>query len=287
MPDRTQDGKDCCGNRGEEYIAQLRAVSRADYVLGSFNVDSLDVLGRLTARAAQQRSAIIFQFGPWNAGPLSIEQIGGAAKALLASWPAAFLHLDHGAEEGFIRRSLDAGFDSVMFDGSGLELAENIARTRAIVKAGHARGAAVEGAVGVLEKGVDTDVEIARRFVADTGVDALAVAIGTGHGQPREVGDIDVDRLRELSALGTPLVLHGGSGLPKEVMGEIRRTAVAKINVGTALFRNCAARLAHCVDSDEKPLHPSDLGDLAADAFWEIMLSRMEGFGCLGKETAQ
>ena len=231
-------------SRGKEYSEWLRSAAAGGYVIGSFNVDSLDVLGLLALKVAETRSPAIFQFGPWSFGHLPIRETTSAARALVQCTPACFVHLDHCPDPGVLADCAAAGFDSVMFDGSALPLEENIAATREAVRAGHAAGAAVEGALGRLERGVDTDPVEAARFAHETGVDALAVAVGTGHGEQREANQIDLKLLDALSEVSVPLVIHGGSGLPLDVFPAVRETAVAKLNIATASYRRAQAAVA-------------------------------------------
>ncbi|GAG15191.1 unnamed protein product, partial [marine sediment metagenome] len=232
-------------SRGSDYTERLRAAARGGYAIGAFNVDSLDVLGLLVGHVAGTQSPAIFQFGPWSFSHLPIRPTTAAARALTENAAACFVHLDHCKDIDVLGRCVEAGFDSVMFDGTDLPLEENIARTREAVELGHAAGAAVEGAVGQLERGADTDPAEAEPFVRRTGVDALGVAIGTGHGQQRAPEQIDLARLDALSEMGVPLVIHGGSGLPPDVMPAVRRSAVAKINVATACYRSAQAAVEH------------------------------------------
>ena len=263
----------------------LRAAVRGGYVVGSFNIDSLDVLGLLVGRVAETKSPAAFQFGPWSFSHLPIRETAAAARALTERAQSCFVHLDHCPDLNILARCAEAGFDSVMFDGSGLPLAENIARTREAVQAGRAAGAAVEAALGSLERGVDTDPDEAERFVAETGVDALAVAVGTRHGQQRSPEQIDLDRLEALSEPGVPLVIHGGSGLPAEAMDAVRRSAAAKLNVATACYRSAQAAVERLVREKGCTGSASLLARAAADGFWEVMRQRMELLGCLGKEA--
>jgi len=272
--------------RGKQYVAMLKAAMRGGYVVGAFNVDSLDVLGLLAGRVAQTHSPAIFQLGPWSFSHVPIEQTIAAARALTSGAPACFIHLDHCPDADVLGRCVEAGFDSVMFDGSDLPLEQNIARTRQVVATGRSRGAAVEGALGRLEDGGDTDPAEAARFVRETGVDALAVAIGTRHGQPRTAGQIDLERLAALSRLGVPLVIHGGSGLPTELTGEVRRSAVAKLNVATACRREADRSVAEFLSRHGPTGSVSSLAGAAADGFWKAMRERMEWLGCLGKEAS-
>ena len=159
------------------------------------------------------------------------------------------LHLDHSWEPPVIRGAMDAGFTSVMIDASADPLESNIARSREIVDEAHARGISVEAELGRLtttdrmaaESGPDfyTDPDEAGRFVAETGCDALAISVGSAHGAyPPEGPTIDFDRLAAIRAAvgSTPLVLHGGSGLPAGVVGRAVRMpggGIAKMNIAT------------------------------------------------------
>ena len=155
------------------------------------------------------------------------------------------LHLDHGASYELAARCVGAGYTSVMIDGSKLPFAQNVALTRRVVQIARAAGVSVEGELGHVAHNDDGDdparfftrPDDARRFVAQTGVDALAVAVGTAHGFYKGEVKLDFPRLQEIrDAVGeVALVLHGGSGVPDELMQEAIRCGIAKINFGTEL----------------------------------------------------
>jgi ketose-bisphosphate aldolase len=156
------------------------------------------------------------------------------------------LHLDHGASYELAARCVEAGYTSVMIDGSKLPFDENVEVTRRVVEMAHAAGVSVEGELGHVahnEEGGDitrfyTRPEDAARFVEATGVDALAVAVGTAHGFYKGEVRLDFDRLRQIhDAVGerARLVLHGGSGVPDELLRRAVESGIAKINFGTEL----------------------------------------------------
>ena len=161
-----------------------------------------------------------------------------------AAQPVA-LHLDHGESYELAARCVDAGYTSVMIDGSKLPFTENVALTRRVVEMAHAHGVSVEGELGHVAHNDEgctisdffTRPDDARRFVAETGVDALAVAVGTAHGFYKGVVRLDFLRLQEIrDAVGdTALVLHGGSGVPDELLREAITCGIVKINFGTEL----------------------------------------------------
>jgi ketose-bisphosphate aldolase len=185
-----------------------------------------------------------------------------AAAAEIAQ-PVA-LHLDHGASYELAARCIEAGYSSVMIDGSQLPLTENIKLTRRVVELAHAHNVSVEGELGhVAHNDADADFTEfftrpadAARFVEETGVDALAVAIGTAHGFYQGAVRLDFTRLQEIrAAAGEPaLVLHGGSGVPDELLQRAIACGIRKINFGTelknAFTRAVKQSLLHSDDID-------------------------------------
>lgn len=157
------------------------------------------------------------------------------------------LHLDHSYDEDEVRRAIECGFTSVMFDASRDDLQTNIRRTRAVVEYAHARGVAVEselGSVGLASErwGERTDLftkpDAAALFCRETGVDSLAVAIGNAHGDYLQTPRLDLKRLDEINAAtDTPLVLHGGSGIPEDQLAEAFGRGINKFNYGTDVKR--------------------------------------------------
>ncbi|EHK83109.1 class II fructose-bisphosphate aldolase [Saccharomonospora azurea] len=169
------------------------------------------------------------------------------AKAVIAVAEAStaplVLHLDHADDRALVREALELGFTSVMFDGSALPYDENVASTAEVVAEAHAAGVAVEaelgevgGKDGVHAPGVRTDPKEAVAFVRDTGVDSLAVAVGSSHAMTERTASLDLGRIAELrEALDVPLVLHGSSGVPDETLTAAVRTGMTKINIATHL----------------------------------------------------
>ena len=158
------------------------------------------------------------------------------------------LHADHFKSYEDCCRAINAGFSSVMIDGSALPIEENIALTRRVVEFAHPLGVSVEGELGRLvgeegnlivhsEEDAQTDPDEAKYFVEQTGVDCLAVAIGTQHGVYRKAPHLNIGRLKKINeTLGIPLVLHGGSGTPDEQVQDAIRNGIAKINVATDIM---------------------------------------------------
>ena len=224
-------------------LDDARANGRAVAALNFYNAETL----RAHINAANECGAsIILQTTESTINYLGIEMIVAMAGAAASemSHPVA-LHLDHGGSFELAKRCIEAGYSSVMIDGSKLSFEENIELTSRVVEAAHRVGISVEGELGHVTQNADnenisdffTRPEDAKTFVESTGVDALAVAIGTAHGFYKGEVKLDLPRLREIrEAVGeVSLVLHGGSGVPDELMREAIRSGIAKINFGTEL----------------------------------------------------
>jgi len=221
-----------------------RAAGRAIAALNFYNAETLVA----HVRAANDcRASIILQTTESTIDYLGLGMAVAMARAAAdaAEMPVA-LHLDHGGSYELAARCIDAGYTSVMIDGSTLPFDENCALTRRVVELARAAGVSVEGELGHVAHNDDgpsdpeamlTRPEDAARFVAATGVDALAVAVGTAHGFYRGTVRIDFDRLRRIGEAvpETALVLHGGSGVPDELLREAVRNGIRKINFGTEL----------------------------------------------------
>ena len=191
---------------------------------------------------------IILQFAQVHEPLVSIADIGPAMVELARRSDAPFvLHVDHGEDIDYIRTGLDIGFNSAMFDGSHLDLATNIARTRAVVELASDRGFGVEGEIGVMtgnengdpsqgaaDASLYTDPEVASEFVRQTGVTCLAASFGTVHGMYNAAPELNFDLLDRLTAAtGVPIVRHGGSGLDADEYRASIAHGVRKINYYT------------------------------------------------------
>jgi fructose-bisphosphate aldolase class II/tagatose 1,6-diphosphate aldolase GatY/KbaY len=186
----------------------------------------------------------------------------------------AWIHLDHAARVDLVRACLDQGFDSVMIDASEQGLEENIAASRQVVGLARATGANVEAELGFVAKlgqapdpGGMTDPDQAERFVRETGIDALAVSIGTAHGFYKAEPRLDMDRLSRISArVGAPLVLHGGSGISGAQVREAVRRGICKVNVATesknAFVRGVRRELEGTSSIDIRDIFPPAIRDV-------------------------
>ncbi|MFC4327961.1 ketose-bisphosphate aldolase [Streptomyces andamanensis] len=217
----------------------------------AFNVITLEHIEAVVAGAEAAGAPVLLQVSEnavrFRHGRLLPLARAATAAAEQAAVPVA-LHLDHVQSDDLLRQAADAGFSSVMYDAARLPYAENLAATRAAAEWAHARGLWIEAELGQVggkdgkppldahAPGARTDPGEAHAFVADSGVDALAVAIGNSHAMTERTAALDHDLVERLAdALDVPLVLHGSSGVPDAELTAAVAGGLAKVNVGTAL----------------------------------------------------
>lgn len=245
---------------------------KADYAVGAFNVNNMEIIQAIVDAAKIEQAPLILQVSAGArkyAKPVYLLKLVEAA--ILDSDLDIALHLDHGEDFDICKKCVDDGFSSVMIDGSKYNFEENIALTKQVVEYAHAKGVVVEAELGKLAGIEDnikvdarsatfTDPDEAAEFVARTGVDSLAISIGTSHGAYKFKGDpyLDFERLQKISSLlpNTPLVLHGAStvlpefvslcnkyggnipgaqGVPEEMIRTASKYGVCKVNIDTDL----------------------------------------------------
>jgi fructose-bisphosphate aldolase class II len=225
----------------------LDEAQKGGYAVGAFNVYNYETILGVVKAAQEEKVPVIVAFGERYLENMDFESVALIAERLSreVSTPIA-LHLDHCKSADHIVQAIRAGFTSVMFDGSSLPFAQNVAATRDVVRIAHAAGVSVEAELGAIALGdcsneeaaeqIYTDPAQARELVESSGVDALAVSIGTVHGLYKGEPKIDVGTLKAIRRLvSVPLVLHGGSGTPEGVLRECIQNGICKINVNTEI----------------------------------------------------
>jgi len=277
----------------------LPEARKGGYAVGSFNVNNMETAHAILEAAVERKSPVILAFG--EGGMYSLLPMGSLVAAMREMAqplpvPVAII-LDHGRTfEGEVR-AIRSGATSVMFDGSVLPFAENVERTREVVKIAHAAGVAVEAEVGHVGQGADyagieserdqlfTKPEQAVEFVRLTGVDALAVAVGTAHGvYVGKSPELDYDRLASIrEVVPVPLVLHGGSGTGDAKLAKAVENGIAKVNIYTDMGMAARDRVrAMLSEKGDKAKFIDVLLDAKA-AFKEISGHYMDVFGSTGK----
>ncbi len=247
--------------------------------IAAFNIYNLETAEAVYRAAVDLNSPVIFAFGEQYIKVANIKIIATIVQEFAGRTGLPMvLHLDHCKSIDVIYKAVQAGFTSVMFDGSKLSFADNLAQTKDVVKFAHSVGVTVEAELGSvpfdhkqseIPEEYLTKVDEAVRFVSETKVDALAIAVGTAHGEYKGRPKIFHDRIEEIAAkVSIPLVLHGGSGVPDEDIQKAMRQGVSKINVNTQIS-SVAVKKLKALCAKEKPGHLSDLMHEAEEAMVE------------------
>jgi len=266
----------------------LKDAEERKYGVGLFNMLNLEMARGIIEAAEEEKSPLILGVAevhlpliPFDYACMIMNKI-----AKEASVPVC-LHFDHGTDFDKIKAAIDGGFTSVMYDGSALPYEENIANTKKISTIAHAKGVSVEaelGHVGGAEGGADdgveemyTKVEQVNDFIERADIDALAVAIGTAHGQYKKKPKLDINRLADIYAISKkPLVLHGGSGLSDEDFRNTIKNGIRKVNICTEMC--VALREAYLVSANHEILFND-----GKNAVKEVVKGKMQLFGSSNK----
>lgn len=267
---------------------------KGGYAIGAFNVENMEMVQAVVSAAEELKSPVIIQTTSSTLKYASPEMfyanVAAAAKA--ASVPVV-MHLDHGSSFQLAMQAFRAGYTSIMIDGSHSSYEDNIAVTKAVVDACHPAGVPVEaelGKVGGKEDDLDggdggyTVPSEAADFVEKTGVDSLAVAIGTAHGVYKGTPKLDVDRLSEIrKVVSIPLVLHGTSGVPDEAVRECIRRGICKVNYATDLRIAFSAGLKEYLAKDPDAFDPKKYNALGREKVKEYVMSKILVCGSNGR----
>ena len=252
----------------ESLLATARTAQRA---VVAFNVITLEHAEGIVAGAEQAGLPVILQVSEnavkFHGGRLLPIARAAHAVAQAAGVPVS-LHLDHVEDEELLRQAADAGFSSVMFDASHADYAQNVALTRRAADWAHDNGLLIEAELGQVggkdgvhlgahEPGARTDPAEAAQYVEATGVDALAVAVGSSHAMTERTAGLDFDLIARLrDAVPIPLVLHGSSGVPDDALAKGVREGIVKVNVGTALNIAYTGAVRAFLEQDGRTVDP-------------------------------
>ncbi len=269
----------------------LKDAQKNHYGVGLFNTTDTDMLEAAISAAEELRSPIVIGTAEvlLPAGELKLIAPSIIAAAKRATVPVV-VHYDHGLTFDRCIEALKLGFSSIMFDGSAGDPAKNFENTREMVKIAHAMGVTVEGEIGHVGQADTGDNETsdqyttpaeAVEFVRETGVDALAIAIGTAHGAYKSKPKLDIGRLKEIrAALDTPLVLHGGSGLSDDDFRNTIREGIAKVNIFTDL---CVAGNTAMQQGLAEGLAYLDIRNRKVELIKQTVMEKIRLFGSDGK----
>lgn len=278
----------------------LNKAREGKYAVGQFNINNLEWTKAVLLTAQENNSPVILGVsegaGKYMGGYKTIVgMVNGMLEELNITVPVA-LHLDHGSYEGALK-VIEAGFSSVMFDGSHYSIEENVAKTKEIVEIAHSKGISVEaevGSIGGEEDGVVGAGEVADpdecKLISDLGVDMLAAGIGNIHGQyPENWAGLNFDALEAINnATGDmPLVLHGGTGIPAEMIQKAISLGVSKINVNTECQLAFAAATRKYIEEGKdlqgKGFDPRKVLAPGFEAIKATVKEKMELFGSINR----
>ncbi|WP_416150127.1 class II fructose-bisphosphate aldolase [Salipaludibacillus sp. HK11] len=276
-------------------LSEVLNASVADHkATFAFNAHVLDMIPQLVNTAEEFQIPLIIQITEDTLQFSGISHVMNVARgAIDRSSVSIVLHYDHGKELDRIKECIDAGFSSVMFDGSTLPFNENASKTTEIVEYAHQAGVSVEaelGHVGMAHENNDdqdqvlTVPEEAQKFVSLTNVDALAVAIGTSHGIYKGPVHLDIERLKEIRKLvSVPLVLHGGSGVGQSELKEAIRHGIVKVNIASELKAPWAKAVREYLNENPKEFDPRKILAPANQAYRRAVLEKLALVGLIHK----
>lgn len=286
---------------------------KSDYAVGAFNVNNMEIIQGIVDAAKEENAPLILQVSAGArkyARPAYLRKLVEAA--IEDTGLDIVLHLDHGEDFEICKQCIDGGFTSVMIDGSKHEFEENIRLTKEVVDYAHAHGVVVEAELGKLA-GVEDNIKVdarsatftdpaeAKEFVERTGVDSLAIAIGTSHGAYKFKGEpyLDFERLKEINKLlpQTPLVLHGAStvlpefvkkcneyggnipgaqGVPEEMIREAAKYGICKVNIDTDLRLAMTAEIRKFLIESPQEFDPRKYLGPARDAIQKMVQHKIK-----------
>ena len=280
----------------ESMTKMLRKAFDEHYAVGQFNINNVEWTSAVLEEAEKTRTPVILgvtssaakYMGGWHT---VVGLVKGLMEDLKITVPVA-LHVDHGGSFEVCKAAIDAGFTSVMIDGSKLPIDENIAVVKKVVDYAHARGVSVEAELGkvggqednVVAETMYADKDECVRMVKETGIDFLAPALGSVHGPYHGEPKLGFKEMKEIAeATNIPLVLHGGSGIPNEQLQMAIDRGTAKININTECQQAWTAIVREVLAKDPKVYDPRKIIGPGREGIKEVVRTKATIFGSLGK----
>ena len=273
----------------------LLDAQKGGYAVGAFNVENMEMVQAVIAAAEELKSPVIMQTTPGTLKYADPDYFYANVKtaAMKASVPVV-MHLDHGSSFELAMKAFRAGYTSIMIDGSHGSFEENIEVSKKVADACHAADVPVEaelGKVGGKEDDLDggdenpyTDPQQAKEFVERTGIDSLAVAIGTAHGVYKGIPKLDVNRLSEIrKVVSIPLVLHGTSGVPDDAVKECISRGICKVNYATDLRIAFSKGVNEVLHENPDTIDPKKYNAKGREEVKEYVMGKMKVCGSVGK----
>lgn len=273
----------------------LKKAQEGHYAIGAFNVENMEMVMAVISAAEEMNAPVIMQTTPSTVKYAGLDYFLANVKvaASSASVPVV-MHLDHGSSFDLAAQALRAGYTSIMIDGSHESFEDNIALSKAVVDMCKPSGIAVEaelGKVGGKEDDLDggegdvyTDPQEAREFVERTGVDSLAIAIGTAHGMYKGEPKLDLERLSEIrDVVSVPLVLHGGSGIPDSKVQEAINRGICKVNYATELRIAFTHGVNEYLKANPNEIDPKKYNKAGLEEVKKFVKEKIQVCGCQNK----
>lgn len=273
----------------------VQEAAEGGYAVGAFNMHNVETTEALVQAAEQAKAPVFLQVGRAIVPHMGLRKAYEMTRLIAEESDADYvIHLDHGPwDEVF--EAIKLGFTSIMYDGAHLPFEENIRTTRKVVEVAHAFGIPVEAELGKIpdaDEPVDwnsyyTDVAEAERFVAETGVDFLAISVGIVHGVPAaKPQPLDIQRIKEIKAVtGIPLVLHGASGVPEDEIRAATAAGVHKFNADTDLRHAFRSGIEDVWSQGDRQLEEAMAE--GRSRMVAATVEKMELYGCAGKAPSQ
>jgi len=274
----------------------LAAAEKENYAVGAFNCNNMEIIQAIVGAAEEEQAPVIIQASQGAIKYAGLEYIVAMTKlAAEKSMVPIALHLDHGTDFDQVMKCIRYGFTSVMFDGSKLPTEENIAITNKVLEVARAVGVSVEAELGKIG-GTEDNVTVTEReasltapedaveFVRRAPVDALAVAIGTAHGQYKGKPELDFERLEKIdSMVDTPLVLHGSSGVPEDDIRKAVERGIRKVNIDTNIREAFVTGVKEEISSNPNEIDPRKILGPAKERMKMVVREKIRLFGSSGK----
>lgn len=270
---------------------------RDHYAVGAFNCNNMEIVQGIIAAAAQERAPVIIQASQGALKYAGLPYIVALIRTAAAEHPEVpvVMHLDHGTDFDQVVACIEAGFTSVMIDASKLPMEENIDLTRKIVEIAHPKGVSVEAEIGKIggtedqvsvseQEAAYTDPQEAVAFVRATGCDSLAVAVGTAHGQYTGPVQLNYQLLEQIhQQVEIPIVLHGSSGVPAEMLQEAIARGVSKVNIDTDLRVAFVNKIRQVLQENPSEIDPRLVLGPARAALQTVVAEKIRIFGSHNK----
>ena len=267
----------------------LASAKAGKYAVGAFNVYNYETIKAVIEAVKETRRPAIIAFGEKYLENMALKEVVNIVRTMAIGLDTDIaIHLDHTKNVDIIKKAIDAGFTSVMFDGSSYSFEENLQMTKEVVRYAHQFNVTVEAELGSIQLGdhsneeegteIYTDPLQARTFVLETDVDCLAVSIGTVHGMYKGEPKVSVEQLKKIhQAIDIPFVLHGGSGTPLSTIQACIQEGITKINVNTEVSMTVVEMFKQQINKNAQ-VHYSQLSQKAVDTAKQTVIKYMDMF---------